>query len=300
MKRDPICFFHSKDLDGHCCAAIVKEAFPGVELYGIDYGDKFPWDKVVNRRVIMVDFSLQPKEMIGLQLAAISVVWIDHHKSSIISAAKHGIGPGIDGCEGKLESGKAGCELTWEYFFPGKPIPYFVRLLGRYDVWDHENPDVLLFHWGMLRNPTNLQLDPDAVTTWDGLWMDHRSCAGADKHRGGELVRKIIHDGTVIQDFMRQYYRNYAQTSAFETELLGVPVIAVCLLEGGSLALRDAYDPKRHKAMVLFGWSKGEWDFSLRSDQMDVSQLAGQFVGGGGHKEAAGFQTSVLPDGFLK
>ena len=39
----PICFYHKADLDGVCSAAIVKHFVPECELYGIDYGDEFPW-----------------------------------------------------------------------------------------------------------------------------------------------------------------------------------------------------------------------------------------------------------------
>ena len=43
---NPICFYHKADLDGVCSAAIVKHFVPECELYGIDYGDEYPWDLV--------------------------------------------------------------------------------------------------------------------------------------------------------------------------------------------------------------------------------------------------------------
>ena len=87
-----ICFFHRADFDGVCSAAIVKKFVPDCELYGIDYGDEFPWDKVSmcqvamvgaaepeKRQVYMVDFSLKPDDMKRLA-ACCDLVWIDHHK----------------------------------------------------------------------------------------------------------------------------------------------------------------------------------------------------------------------------
>ena len=47
-KMTPICFYHRADYDGVCSAAIVKKFVPDCELYGIDYGDPFPWDKVMD------------------------------------------------------------------------------------------------------------------------------------------------------------------------------------------------------------------------------------------------------------
>ena len=41
---NPICFYHKSDLDGVCSAAIVKRFVPDCELYGVDYGEEFPWE----------------------------------------------------------------------------------------------------------------------------------------------------------------------------------------------------------------------------------------------------------------
>jgi len=72
------CFYHSADLDGHCSGAIVKLRHPNCEMWPIDYGDEFPWDKIRwNETIYMVDFSLEPfEDMITLHHS--------HHKYSRI------------------------------------------------------------------------------------------------------------------------------------------------------------------------------------------------------------------------
>ena len=40
------CFYHLADLDGHCSGAIVKYKYPDAELFGINYGQAFPYDKI--------------------------------------------------------------------------------------------------------------------------------------------------------------------------------------------------------------------------------------------------------------
>lgn len=144
---NPICFYHKADLDGVCSAAIVKHFVPECELYGIDYGDEFPLDKVRPgenadtdplwspyfkrdaepsapatgtqayayevikapcRVVYMVDFSLPYAAM--RHLAHISnLIWIDHHKTAIAECMELG-------CKGVQYSGFAACELTWAWF----------------------------------------------------------------------------------------------------------------------------------------------------------------------------------------
>lgn len=186
---NPICFYHKADLDGVCSAAIVKHFVPECELYGIDYGDGFPWGKVekrpggvgseklrydpdlddpgFRRTVYMVDFSLPSEDM--KRLAAVSnLVWIDHHKSAIDSVDPVGI-------RGIQCVWYAGCELCWAWFSTrefckdrnndaaaigkwigtpiGQRLPEVVRLLGRYDIRAKDDPEwahrILPFQYGM-------------------------------------------------------------------------------------------------------------------------------------------------------
>jgi hypothetical protein len=200
---NPICFYHKADLDGVCSGAIVKHFVPECELYGFDYGDKFPWDKVrpgqyadtdplwaeyfepengyvgpeqngglamevvttPKRTVYMVDVSLPPADM--KRLAGVSdLIWIDHHASC--EALWNEINP-----LGMFRTNYAACELTWEWCILAananneprwlannlktqpfrERVPEAVRLLGRYNVWDKDNPDwaakILPFQYGM-------------------------------------------------------------------------------------------------------------------------------------------------------
>jgi len=161
---NPICFYHKADLDGVCSAAIVKHFVTDCELYGIDYGDEFPWDRIPfvgnpaqgpgwhtiegPRTVYMVDFSLKPEGM--KRLAEVSkLVWIDHHKTCEPIWEELGV-------SGSFSTLKAACELTWGYFsklHDAGETPEAVRLLGRYDVRDKDNPEwesrILPFQYGM-------------------------------------------------------------------------------------------------------------------------------------------------------
>ena len=65
--HNTICFYHSADFDGHCSGALVKMRYPECRLYGFNYGDKFPWEKIVGKDVIMVDLSLSMVDMKRLQ-----------------------------------------------------------------------------------------------------------------------------------------------------------------------------------------------------------------------------------------
>lgn len=279
---NPICFYHSADLDGKCSAAIVRRAIPEVELYGYNYGDPFPWDKVQGRGVIMVDVSLQPFErMVTLQKSCAKLTWIDHHKSAIEEAEIAYVEAGFR-FDGLLESGKAACELCWEHFFPGQRMPAAVLMLGRYDVWDHEDPAVLPFQFGMRSRPH----EPG-----DDIWVELLKL-------GAETFALVAQEGVAILRYQEQQDAGYAKSASFETTLDGHRVIA-CNggQRRGSKLFDSVWDPAQFAAMVTFARRRDRrWTVGIYSDRDDIDCGAiAKARGGGGHKGAAGFQCAELP-----
>jgi oligoribonuclease NrnB/cAMP/cGMP phosphodiesterase (DHH superfamily) len=126
-----ICFHHN-DPDGHACGAIVRYALgEAVTLIECDYNaTSIPWDLVEQtEQVIVADFSFPVTDMQRLARNR-ELVWIDHHKSAIDEFA--GI---ADHWPGKRDVSEAACVLTWKYFFPHRPVPKAVLLVGDRDVW---------------------------------------------------------------------------------------------------------------------------------------------------------------------
>ena len=274
-----LCFYHSADLDGHCSGAIVKRFHPDIELIGINYGDKFPWGKVKNALVYMVDFSLQPFiEMERLFNEAHSVIWMDHHKSAIeeYEASNYK----LDGIHRAiLIDGKAGCEITWDFLYPTIPMPTAVRLLGRYDVWDHSDQKTMPFQWGMRMFDTF----PDKYD-WENVFTNN------------DFLIHTLNTGKTLLEYRDMENLKYAKSCSFETELDGLRCIAINKMLTNSQMFDSVWDKDKYDAMLTFGWRKGSWTVSLYSTKakIDVSAIA-KARGGGGHKGAAGFQCSQLP-----
>lgn len=273
------CFYHSADLDGHCSGAIVKHVYPECEMHPINYGDDFPWDLIEPDEVVfMVDFSLQPfSEM--LQLNEICcLIWIDHHKSAIEEEFNT-----FQSISGLRHDGKAGCELVWEYLLPDQPEPRAVHLLGRYDVWNHSDDDVLPFQMGMRMQHT--WPDEIGMRLWTELFgvMSEAFC-------------QIVAYGRILCAYQDQQNQKYAKSCAFETELDGLYLIAANAMLVNSKLFDAVWDGDKYDAMLTFGWRKGKWTVSLYSckEDVDVSKIA-KARGGGGHAGAAGFQCEELP-----
>lgn len=278
------CFYHSSDLDGHCSGAIVKKRFPACEMIGINYGQTIDVDSIKpGEDVYMVDFCLQPFDGMNDLNKRANLHWIDHHaKGSIDEADASGF---LASGGHLLEVGRAGCELTWEYLFGERPIPYGVFLLGRYDVWDHlADRNVLPFQYGM-RNFSDTR--PENQILWGKIFESSFE------------VSEIAKNGKLILDYEENQNAKFCRAYSFQTDFEGLK--AVCANRGftNSKLFDSVFNPNEYHLMITFcrlKLPKKQWAVSLYSTRSDVDcgEIAKKF-GGGGHKGAAGFQCTELP-----
>lgn len=282
-------FYHSSDLDGHCSGAIVKYKYPEAELFPINYNQKFPWEQLdeKNDTIIMVDFSLQPfTEMVKLyQIFKDRLILIDHHISTINDLNNNNLNDKIKGIR---KVNEAACELTWQYFFPEREIPEVVKLLGRYDVWDHSNSDVLPFQYGIRLNVTY----PKNQDLWKAYF---------EVSDNVDIIQKTIEKGKIILEYQKQENEKYAKSCAFEIKFEGYRAICANKLMANSQLFDSVWDSDRHDLMIQFGIRKnGIWTMSFytKKDNIDCSEIAKKF-GGGGHAQAAGASFKDLPKEFI-
>lgn len=284
-----ICFYHNADFDGICSAALIKNYFDNnwpkeeCHLYGINHGDIFPMDLIDNIEVVMVDFSLTREKMIEVKNRSKFFTWIDHHKSAIDDMK------GIE-ISGMQELDLAGCELTWMYYTSIcdlSVMPKVVKLLGRYDVWDHANPEVCPFQEGF-----TLHAHSPEDEIFKFLFADH-----ALAH---EKIKEIINEGSAIVKYNHQQNRKYAENAAFFTMLKGPDgkvynAIAINRLQSGGELFDSVWDRKKYDIMIAFGSTGDGWNISLRSEASgpDVAKIA-KYYGGGGHPCASGFRAKDL------
>lgn len=306
-EQAPIIFYHSADLDGKCSAAIVlryEEQRWGrdCELYGINYGDTFPWEKIEpERTVYMVDFALKPIEEMYRLGESCQLYWIDHHKD-ILEAWAQGEMEQVDRdgpdaparlrCAGACcEVGKAGCELAWEFCYPDTKIPHAVQLLGRYDVWDEACTivpwsHILAFQYGMRLEDTE-----PASLLWLTLFGEQGVSAEVDR------VRLIVSGGNAVLRYEIKQNEIAANACGFEVTFEGHRALAANRGPTNSKLFESRWDPERHDIMIAFYWSRrGQWKVSLYTtkDGIDCGALCGKY-GGGGHPGAAGFMCKELP-----
>jgi len=283
------CIYHSKDLDGRCSGAIVKRSIPDCEMIGMDYGDVLPWDIFKkDDELIMIDFSLPFKDMMRLNGMVGRFVWIDHHKSAIKEYEKYKEkirGNGI--FTPFLSEELAACELTWAYLCNDEigvidptHIPCGIRFLGRYDIWDHSNPDAVLFQLGMLSYDTSVESD---------IWEE---ALGDDE----DFISNTIFIGKRVQEFV-QSRNEWNMKFSFPFEFEGIRFICINNVTTGSPQFDSVWDPDKYDAVMVFYMTpEKRWSFHIYTSkkEIDLSVIATKY-GGGGHTNACGFQLNELP-----
>lgn len=276
--------YHSRDLDGYASGAILKLKFPDINLIGFDYGEDIgkKLEKYESQEVIMIDVSLPMGQMADLnQWAGGKLTWIDHHISAILEYRK--AAPQLPWLDFKtcLQDGMAACEIAWSEFFPNNTVPAAVTMLGEYDTWRKEDTKkwynlILPFQYGMrmlVSKPEDFPVSLFFSDTED-VYMS-----------------SILRKGEAVYKYQSKENDKRLMLSSFMVDLPnGVTALAV---NGGNAMMADNEFFLQSKCDVLltFTYTLNRWVFSLfsRENGVDCSLIAKGY-GGGGHRNAAGFE----------
>jgi oligoribonuclease NrnB/cAMP/cGMP phosphodiesterase (DHH superfamily) len=279
-----LCIYHN-DADGCASAAVVRHAIgEDAIMHEISYGEPTPWKKIAKvKQVIIVDFSLPLQDMRRIASERM-LTWIDHHKS-----AMEEVNDEAREWAGLRDLSEAACVLTWKYFFPHKPVPRALILIGDRDIWRQEEPDAGAFNEGLQQEQTQ----PNNDQLWKPLLSDSLSAVDSLISKGQPLL-----DSRLLA--MRRFVSRYGFPVIFE----GMRTLAVNRRGDADLGqhIRDlGYD-------IGYCYLEGSQGgkivtfVTLFSNNVDVSEIAKKY-GGGGHEGAAGFSfvrnASPFPDGSI-
>lgn len=283
--------YHNACPDGWCAAYIALRKYPNAELKALNYGLALAaYEDLLktarNRDVLMVDYSLATREQ-NEQLAreARNLRILDHHKTAREKLA------GLD--YATFDMDRSGAGLTWDYLFGKdstgayfteeknllqtpvfKPRPWWVNYVEDQDLYTWKLADSRKIGGFLRTHPRNIE-------SWDKLWNGEISMLQAI--RLGEGIE------TMTQYYVRSTMEN-AKPGVFcgKAAMICNTGYVMCSELGHELAV--ACDGV---GIVWFERPDGFTQFSLRSNgDLDVSAMAKAF-GGGGHKNAAGFEMNT-------
>lgn len=289
---------HTADCDGYASGAIVKIAAEEMNsktmLIGYDYGQPFPWHLIQpNKAVVMIDVSLPMDDMLKLaKHSSMQLTWIDHHISAINDYKAKCEELGVNFCNAVLNDEIAACEIAWQHYFPTRPLPTAIELLGMYDTWRNEQTnywqtDILPFQYGMRMHCTSPETFPYNIL------------------KDNDFVRDVIKEGAAILKYQANIDQS-AMKSSFVITWNGYQCLCVNKSGMNSIAFKSIYDESIHDIIMPFFFNGKFWTFSLYTTKEINCSILAQSMGGGGHIRASGFQVddyrvvtggSRLPDG---
>lgn len=287
---------HAGCLDGWTAAYIAKKRYPEAEIVLLNHGiDPEPIiNQCVGKDVIMLDYSLRTREQNDkLNSVAKTFHIYDHHKTA------QAVLEGVD--YATFDMKRSGAGLAWDYLIE----PYLPIFAAR-PFWINYTEDQDLWNWALLNSKeinAYLQVLPRTIEAWDELTQLTPDFAQSLAAEGGKGVRKYV-----------EYYMNSVipearsgsfifEGTVYKTAVLNIPYAGVSEV-GNRLVLDDKHD------IALLWFERGDdiIQFSLRSNRdgnnVDVGAIAKSY-GGGGHRNAAGFQMPItggrkLVDGILQ
>lgn len=230
-------------------------------------------------RIFILDFSFSRENMLKLAGLADQVVCLDHHHTA--EQALDGLDGSVPGLTVQFDMDKSGAVLAWEYFHPGKPIPYLLQLVQDRDLWHWRLPGSKAYSAAIASYPKDWD-------TWD--WL-----AGTIEDDYSEAM-SLLSEGEAIlraQDLMVESIANrarYQDIAGYRVPVVNSPTLQSEV--GDYLCNKHPDAPFAAMFSVLAPEKDGGPEkrvYSLRSrNGFDVSAVA-KSMGGGGHKAAAGF-----------
>ena len=270
-------FYHASCPDGFGAAWAAWRAWGAAARYvARGHEDRVEPGSVEGQLVVFADIAPHRDELRELAEVAAQLVVLDHHVSardrlSSDPALANLVAAG--GHERHFDLDHSGATLAWRWFHPREPVPELLRYVEDQDLWRFGLP-------GSEQVNAAIGSRPMRFEAWEEL-----ARRGAEElAREGESIVRI--DRLEVERALR---------AAHPVALPGGRIEAVNAQRsrsaiGHELAKRASYGPSWGLVYRLAG---RRVDLSIYSlGDLDVAKVA-EGYGGGGHRNAAGFQLSL-------
>lgn len=278
-------------MDGICGALVLWFGLGRKgDLLSAQYGDDPPLDCwVKDREVWIVDFSYPREALEHMRSLALDLTVLDHHATAAENCA------GLDYC--MFDESRCGAKIAFDL------------MLGLGWLQENESPALV----DMLGILVSYVQDRD-LWTWElehsremSAWL-----ASWPRTLGGwlEIVQRLTRDGfgaarsagaSILRSNSRLAEAMAAQAEEVERRQEKGPPLQVLLVNAPVLHSEVAANLLADRECdFVCAWRrvKDQYVYNLRSTTVDVSEIA-KWVGGGGHKNAAGFTSPSRPARFF-
>lgn len=262
--------YHGHCFDGFTSAWIARNAgVPKENLFPLNHGGELP-ELPEDATVLMVDFCLDRNGILDLRDKVSELVILDHHKTAE-EALK-----GFDPKWAYFDMNESGASLAWKFFNPEDDSPKLVRYIREHDLWRFELQDSAEIR-AYIRSYTMTHENWDFLNTT--LSMDF-----AVAQQEGSAIKRS-HEAAVAA--------MCEQAVSLEVGGYKVPVVNATVYFSEVATRLLKLHPTAEFACYYMDRADGIRQWGMRSrSEFDVSQVAKRY-GGGGHRQAAGFQQPI-------
>lgn len=296
----PLVIYHADCTDGYGAAfAAWMKLGDAAEYRPTNYNEGWAWaiynedgTAFDNRDVYILDFSFSRQGMDYIFANAKRVVWLDHHKTAfeMWTGGFHKGDKWVATPQGgsdtlrhyiTLNDNKSGALLAWEYFHPNTEVPMLIQHIDDRDRWQFKIEGSKELHAALS------SYKPWSFEQWRSF-INTRSLSGLPYEEGRAILR--AQDQHVKQ--MAKQARK-CKVMPKENVFIGWDGLAVNASLHQSEVGHELANQGGTYGLVWYLGSDDKVRCSLRSNgDYDVSAIAKSF-GGGGHRNAAGFETDI-------
>lgn len=286
--------YHANCMDGFAAACVAAQHIYGrdpdaaADFRPVQYGSPAPLEEAKGAFVYVLDFAYSVDEMRQLLQVAHLLHWVDHHDDQLRRDVVDALADEPTWALTKYDTELSGATATWALLYPGIVSPEVLRYVQDRDLWT----------WGLRQSrevSAALDLQFRGADVW--VWWEPFLAASLDE------LKEV---GTILRDHQRVRVesamisaREWTYTTLGEASLPeGLKVYVVNspadISEVGEALCEDGAD----LAVMFFQAKAGHWVYSLRSRPNDRHpdgfdcRLVANANGGGGHRNAAGFQSA--------
>lgn len=271
--------YHANCFDGLASAWVCKQKFGDTADYlSMNYGVEPP--KLSQyETVYLVDFSFKKEVMERLLYHNdCKIVVIDHHATA--ECLRDIINLNF---EMYFSLEHSGCILTWKYFYKEKVQPLFLKYIQDRDLWKFKLP------YSKEINAWIRTFDINSINSIELIKEDVLYTDEIDFQCRPVILGKTILDyqQILIEAMTKQVYFLYIYDQF-------VPCVNSSILfsEIADHLLSLPENQSYPFACIYFRRPDLKWQFSLRSRSNFDCSVVAKYYGGGGHKQAAGFELS--------
>lgn len=293
----PLVIYHANCADGFGAAfAAWLKLGDEAEYVPFQYGQDFnDLPAIDGREVYILDFSFSIDIMGYLFNQAKRVVWLDHHKTAFEMWC--GKAPDLfftmhtEHCDRKhilLDDLKSGAVLAWEFFHPGTEVPMLIQHIDDYDRWQFK-----------IEGTKELNKALWAAQSWNfPQWKELIESDIRPMYKAGKAILRAHNQNvqSVVKGSARACAINHPEGEDWAHTYW--PWVNGLAANCPPHLTSDV----GHELAVMSGtfglcWTLSQTGLmakcSLRSNgDYDVSTIAKAF-GGGGHRNAAGFEVTI-------